>query len=299
MYDVRRLRLLRELNYRGTLAAVADALGYNPSSVSHQLTILEREVGVPLLEPVGRGVRLTAAAHVLVTHTEAILLELERAEAAVAATRTAVTGVVRLATFQSAAHTLMPPAVATLASTYPALEVQLTHIDAEHALPALVARDFDLVLHEEYPGIPVPPVSGVTVERLTTDPMLLATPAAAGLTSIEHAANQPWAMEPGSTRAGAWARAVCRRAGFEPHVVYESTDVLLHRLLVERGLATALLPQLVLNTDPQPSGLRTAAVPGHPQREIMLAYRSGSRTNPAIAAVTETLKSPQPPSQPR
>src|SRR5919107_1228487 len=102
MYNVRRLRLLRELSHRGTLAAVAEALGHNPSSVSHQLTMLEREVGVRLLEPSGRKVRLTAAALVLVEHTENVLLELERAEAAMAATRTEVTGVIRMATFQTA-----------------------------------------------------------------------------------------------------------------------------------------------------------------------------------------------------
>jgi DNA-binding transcriptional LysR family regulator len=287
VYDVRRLRLLRELNYRGTLAAVAEALGYNPSSVSHQFTLLEREVGIPLLEPVGRGVRLTAAGLLLVEHTEAILLELERAEAAIAATRTEVTGVLRLATFQTAAHTLIPGAVASLTSAYPALEVRITHIDAEQALPALVARDFDLVLHEEYPGSPVPPVRGVTVERLTSDPMLLASPTS--LTSITEAADQPWAMEPENTRAGSWARAVCRAAGFEPHITYDSTDVLLHRLLVERGLATALLPQLALTTDP-PAQLRTAALPGNPRREILLAYRTGSRTNPAITAVGKALR---------
>ncbi len=51
MYDVRRLRLLKELADRGTLAEVAAALNFSPSSVSQQLALLEREVGVPLLVP--------------------------------------------------------------------------------------------------------------------------------------------------------------------------------------------------------------------------------------------------------
>ena len=62
MYNIKRLRLLREVSLRGTLAAAAQALGYNPSSVSHQLKLLEQETGAELLEPVGRGVRLTAEA---------------------------------------------------------------------------------------------------------------------------------------------------------------------------------------------------------------------------------------------
>jgi DNA-binding transcriptional LysR family regulator len=85
VYDVHRLRLLRELSHRGTLAAVAEALGYSPSAISHQLGILERETGATLLEPAGRGVRLTPAAVALVARTEIILRELERAEADIAA----------------------------------------------------------------------------------------------------------------------------------------------------------------------------------------------------------------------
>src|ERR1700722_5920564 len=81
MLDVYRLRLLRELDRRGTLAAVARALSYSPSAISPQLTQLEAGTGVTLLEPAGRGVRLTAQARVLVEHTDAILERLEQAEA--------------------------------------------------------------------------------------------------------------------------------------------------------------------------------------------------------------------------
>jgi DNA-binding transcriptional ArsR family regulator len=73
MLDLRRLRLLRELAHRGTLAAVAEALSYSPSTVSQQLSQLESEAGVALLEPVGRRVRLTPQAQILVAYTERIL----------------------------------------------------------------------------------------------------------------------------------------------------------------------------------------------------------------------------------
>src|SRR5260221_13716162 len=80
MWDVRRLRLLRELSVRGTIAAVAEAQHLSPSSVSQQLTQLEREVGLPLLRKSGRGGQLTQQAEILVEHTEAILQRLEAAE---------------------------------------------------------------------------------------------------------------------------------------------------------------------------------------------------------------------------
>ncbi|MBY8852143.1 neutral/alkaline non-lysosomal ceramidase N-terminal domain-containing protein, partial [Saccharothrix sp. MB29] len=46
--DVHRLRLLREVQRLGTLAAVARALSYSPSAISQQLAQLEAEAGVPL-----------------------------------------------------------------------------------------------------------------------------------------------------------------------------------------------------------------------------------------------------------
>ena len=85
MLELRRLRLLRELHERGTIAAVADALQFTPSAVSQQLAMLERETGVRLLERAGRGVRLTDPALVLVGHAEALLERAARAEADLAA----------------------------------------------------------------------------------------------------------------------------------------------------------------------------------------------------------------------
>ena len=86
MIDARRLRVLREVAQQGTLAAAADALHLTPSAVSQQLAALEREVGQPVIERNGRGVRLTGAAEVLVGHANVVLAQLEAAAADVAAT---------------------------------------------------------------------------------------------------------------------------------------------------------------------------------------------------------------------
>src|SRR5919202_2334096 len=119
MLDLRRLRLLRELNERGTIAAVADALQFTPSAVSQQLALLEREAGVPLLERAGRGVRLTDAALVLVGHAEALLERAALAEADLAAAAGTVAGRARIAEFESVALRIALPAMAALAHDAP------------------------------------------------------------------------------------------------------------------------------------------------------------------------------------
>jgi DNA-binding transcriptional LysR family regulator len=166
MLDIRRLRLLRELNRLGTLAAVARALSYSPSAISQQLTQLEAETGVRLLEPVGRGVRLTEQARILVRHTEVILERMEAAEAELAASMTEVTGTLRVSSFQSVLLALVPTALSALADRHPGLRVQLTQREADTAFAGLLARDFDVVLGEEYPGRSEPRLPGVDEEDL-------------------------------------------------------------------------------------------------------------------------------------
>jgi DNA-binding transcriptional LysR family regulator len=126
MFDLHRLRLLRELKHRGTLAAVAAALSYSPSSISQQLSQLESEVGVRLLEPVGRRVRLTPRAEILIAHTEAVLERLEQAEADIAASLTDLTGTLRIASFQTAALALVPTALTLLREAHPNLRIHVT-----------------------------------------------------------------------------------------------------------------------------------------------------------------------------
>src|SRR3954471_7145432 len=121
MLELRRLRLLRELNERGTIAAVADALRFTPSAVSQQLAILERESGVPLLERAGRGVRLTDAALVLAGHAEALLERAAVAEADLAAAGGVVAGRARIAGFESVALRIALPAMRALRRDAPRL----------------------------------------------------------------------------------------------------------------------------------------------------------------------------------
>lgn len=288
MYSLTRLRLLREVSLRGTLAAAAEALGYNPSSVSHQLKLLEQEVGARLLEPVGRKVRLTDAAAVLVRHTEAILERLERAEADIALAKQHVAGTVHVATFQTAAHTVIPAALKSLQALHPGLDVHVAHIPVEEAIPGLLARDYDLVLQEDYPGNPRAAVDGADITPLGLDPLWLVTPPSFGGPGLSELSETNWIMEPDGTLARRWQLSICRNAGYEPRIAFESSDVLLHVHLVTEGLGAALVPGLALASADR-TRITASPLPGAPKRRISLAIRTGSSQSPAIAAVRDAL----------
>jgi DNA-binding transcriptional LysR family regulator len=279
------LRLLRELKHRGTLAAVAQALSYSPSTISQQLSQLETEVGVPLLEPVGRRVRLTAEAEILVGHVEAILARLENAEADLAARRTTLTGQLRIATFQTAAASLVLPAVHALSQQHPELRIRVAHLEPERALPALAAHDYDLVVAEEYPGRPHPQLTGLESETLCDDPIRLAGAKGMALADL---ADRPWVMEPDDSVPGQWARGLCRRAGFEPDVRYTSTDLGFHARLIEQDLAVGFLPDLLWHD--QPATVSLTDLPDHPSRRVFTANRQGARTHPSIRAARAVLR---------
>ncbi|MBB0229531.1 LysR family transcriptional regulator [Streptomyces calidiresistens] len=177
MLDVRRLRLLRELSRRGTIAAVAEALAFSPSAVSQQLGVLEREAGVALLERTGRRVTLTPAGLRLVGHAEAVLERLERAAAELAEVRSGPAGPVRVGVFPSAGRSLLPRALDFLAGHRPALEPMIVEIDPAAVGDALRAGDLDAALVHTYDFVPDRPEPGVESLPLFSEAMYLAHPA--------------------------------------------------------------------------------------------------------------------------
>jgi DNA-binding transcriptional LysR family regulator len=175
MLDVRRLRLLRELAHRGTIAAVADALAYTPSAVSQQLAALEREAGVPLLARTGRRVELTAAGRMLVGHAEAVLARLEQASSELADARTGLVGPLRIGAFPTAMRTIVPPALVALGRDHPGLELTVTELDPAAMSSALRTGTLDVGLLHEYDYVPPAPDPALQTQPLAEETMYLAS----------------------------------------------------------------------------------------------------------------------------
>ncbi|MHA6693770.1 LysR substrate-binding domain-containing protein [Homoserinimonas sp. A520] len=288
MLDLRRLRLLRELKNRGTLAAVAEALSYSPSAVSQQLALLEKEAGVQLLLPVGRRVQLTAQAEILVKHTTQLLERLELMESEMNASLAAISGTVRLAVFQSAALGIVPQALTALAARYPDLRVEVTQREPESALASVWARDFDLVIAEEYPGHSARRLPELDREVLCFDSLRLGTAPGSGIRSITEASTIPWVMEPRGTASRHWSEQLCRAAGFEPDVRFETADLQAHIRLIESGNAVAILPDLVW-AGRTPS-IDLVDLDGAPQRTVFTSVRAASAGQSTIIACREVLQ---------
>ena len=139
-------------------------------------------------------------AEVLVASVGEVLDTLERAEARLQAAATRVTGRVRVAVFQSAALAFMPATLRAMALRYPDVRVEMVQREPEEALRETWARDFDMVIAEQYPAHAAPHHPGLDRQNLTTDAIRLALPAETEsirpVGSLDGARHMPWVMEP-------------------------------------------------------------------------------------------------------
>jgi DNA-binding transcriptional LysR family regulator len=295
MLDLRRLRLLRELSARGTVGAVAEALAYSPSAVSQQLAQLEREAGVPLLERAGRNVRLTAAAQMLVGHTDALLARMEEAEADLEATAEQLTGTLRVAAIQSAGLYLLAPALRRLSAEHPALRVEVSDAEPEDSLPAIALGSLDLALGDEYPFLPRPPDPRLDVQPLIQEHFRVMLPrehplaAGGGPVPLAALRDEPWAIGRVGTHYAELAVRACRAlGGFEPDVRHRSTDLLILLALVAAGQAVTLLPDLV-KAEREPNVVARDVAEAPLTRTVFSAIRRGSVRRPALRALRAAL----------
>ncbi len=283
MLDVRKLRLLRELARRGTIAAVAEALAYTPSAVSQQLTALERETGVPLLERTGRRVVLTPAAHGLVEHTEAILALLATAETALENAARALSGVLRIGAFPTAIPAVVTPAIVALSTEHPSLGLTVVELDPASVPDALRTEAVDIALVQEYDHVPVAAHPGLHTEPLLEETVYLAARRTRSLSSLR---DTPWIAGTPGTLCHTLTIRACEAAGFTPQIRHHADDFGTVLALVAANQGAAFVPELALTTPPSTVVLTPLPI----QRRTHLAHRRGTANHPAISAARTALQ---------
>ncbi|MFF5634888.1 LysR family transcriptional regulator [Streptomyces sp. NPDC012825] len=294
-WDIKKLQILRTLRDRGTVTATAEALLMTPSAVSQQLTNLARQLGVRLLEAQGRRVRLTDAAHLVLRHAEAVLAQLERADAELDGYLRGEAGQVRVAAFSTSVPALVVPAVRRLRAAHPRLDVRIREAEAGEAYELLTAGEADLALSlaAHAPSARDPKFSRVP---LLADPLDVALPAghplagAPGLRLADLAA-EPW-IYGGS---GPWSEittAACETAGFVPEQAHSASGWTAILAMVEAGMGVALVPRMASAERRSGTGgvvMRVLSA-DQPRRHVVAAVRSGAEEGPAVARVLAALR---------
>ncbi|AXB42445.1 LysR substrate-binding domain-containing protein [Amycolatopsis albispora] len=292
----RRLRVLRAIDRHRTVTAAAEMCRLTPSAVSHQIQALAKELGVALLEPAGRGVRLTAAARTLLAHGEVLTAQWERARADLAAHRTGgIGGTLRFCGFSTAAAAVVPQAMDRLRDEHPALRLHLRETEPARAFDLLAADDTDIVVVVATPDIPPASDEAFDQHVLYDEPLdMLVGPdhPVAGRTDValSELAADPWI---GSNPGRAYHQLVtlaCTSAGFSPDVAHYADEWDTGAALVARGFGVALVPRLAELPARHDTRRVRVGAPPVPIRRVVAAIRAGSREQPAIAAGLAALR---------
>ncbi|AQT81602.1 LysR family transcriptional regulator [Mycolicibacterium litorale] len=288
--NIERLRLLRALAERGTVHAAADAMSLTPSAVSQQLKILQREAGVPLLEPAGRRVRLTDAGRMLVARADDVLAALDRAQAEMDAYRSTPRGTVRVAMFPSGAAMLLAGLITRAAAI--GVEVLGRDIDQPAASAPGQLADFDVVVvHRDERDTTA---WGPRIEStlLLREPLEVLLPprhrlAARKRVGLRELAGESWIGVQGGLMVDDVLRSLATLSGVEPRIVQRVNDFRVVEELVAAGVGIALLPRYVLTARhlirKPVSGIRIG-------RRIEAVTRTGAKARPAVKAVVGILE---------
>jgi DNA-binding transcriptional LysR family regulator len=296
MIDLRRLQVLRAVHHHGTVTSAAESLHLTPSAVSQQIRQLSRDLGVPLLEPEGRRIRLTAAAHLLLEHADALSVRWEQARSELAAHVDGDAGPLRLCGFPSGLAMLLAPAAAYLAKASPDLTVSVTEAEAAECFDRLLADRADLAVLIPTPDSPPRDDPRFDQEPLIDEPQDLLVPAGHPLATREavtlaEAAGEPWIVpEPGTCDQHHVVVSACIAAGFAPHVAHYATEWVGVSGLVGHGLGVSLVARLVAL--PGEHAVVRVPLKGNPAptRRIVTCTRRGARDHPAIARGLDALR---------
>jgi len=294
--DVRRLRVLRELRERETIAAAAEALCLTPSAISQQIANLAREIGVPLLAPSGRRVRLTPQALILLEHAVVIDAALERARADLAAFDDTPSGRVTIGAFATAITTVVAPILPRLRLDHPDLTVVVREIEAPDAFTLLNSGELDIVITVDHRGSPRHGDPRHERYDLFRDPMRAVLPAGHPLADeaeidLRSLASEAWIIGAERGPCGEVAAAACVVAGFAPDVRHRVNDWAALLALVAAGCGVALVPRAAL-TPAAPAGIVVRPIRGEtaPARAVHAATRAGAGGHPSLAVVLEALR---------
>jgi DNA-binding transcriptional LysR family regulator len=252
MLDLHRLRLLKEFADRGSIAAVAAALGYTPSAVSQQLAALEREAGAALLDRTARSAELTDTGRRLVGHAEHILAAVEAAEADVSAQTQEPVGRVVVTAFPTAAVAFAPTLARSLRA-HRGLTLLLRQTRPGEGLRQVRSGEVDIALVDDWTGRLPERESGVLqFYHLLRDPLVLVVPPGHPMSDpaepvdLRRLREEPWMAAPAGEPSRQAVDLLLAGVGGAPPVPWEFEGLSTILGLVARGIGIAAIPALAV-----------------------------------------------------
>jgi len=251
LFDLRRLRIYAAVAEGGSFTAAASALFLSQPAVSQQMAILEREAGVPLLERLPRGIRLTAAGELLAERTSRLLAEMEAIEEELQRLGDGIQEV-HLGAFPTAGADLVPLTISAYRERHPDVRVVLTPAHANDVVAQMHSLRISVGLVWDYDFAPhVLTPSGFDRVELLADPMRVIVPtgheaAAEREIALRDLAEEPWIVRAHRPPYAQAFEQMCRIAGFDPQIAFRTDNYQAIQGLVAARVGIGVAPRLSL-----------------------------------------------------
>ena len=291
MLHLERLQALHAVSTFGSVTGAAEALRLTPSAVSQQLGKLQRDVGQRLIEPYGRGVRLTPAGTLLAERAHAILSEVENAESELDRQRNHVIGDLEIAGFATAARAILPQTVSRLRKQHHQLKLRVSERQPDEATRLVVAGHLDIALVNDWMNAPLVLPDGVQRVLIMNDPVDLAVPAdhpLAGRASVEltELSAEPWITWPYGAICHEWLTQTLRQHGLTPEVTHTAEEHQTQLAMVAAGLGIAVMPRLGRGSI---EGVSIITLEPAFSRQIYAIFRTLASKRPAIVVTVSAM----------
>ncbi len=291
MKDVtlRQLRFLSEAARTGSLAGAALSMHVTAPAVGQQLRLLEREVGLPLLERGRGGQEVTEAGALVLATARRIEAEIRACSDQLGALRRGESGHVALGAVSTAKY-FAPRLLAAFQREHPGVRLALVVGNRAEIVDRLESFEIDLVVMGRAPSR-----LDVVQEVLADHPYVVVAPPDHPLVgrprlSFDQVAREPFLLrEPGSSTR-AHADDLFATVGMRPTVVMEIASNETIKQAVMAGLGIAVISEHTVGAELRDGRLAVLRVAQFPVMQQWLAVRMAQRAvGPASSALWDFL----------
>ncbi len=273
--DTRFLQSFADVVQYGSIAEAARRLDLTPATIAHQIRVLEKEIGVPLLARSGRTVKPTETGAKIVAWSRDLLRDV--ANVAALAVDDKVSGELRLGSMITALIGAVPAILAGIAEKYPHLNVHVVPGESRDLCQRVQSGDLDAAIIIQ-PEFLIAKTCGW--QMLRQEPLILIAPGSMAKCDPHVVLmTEPYIRYSGSASGGRLAEKYLRQSGILPAVRFEINSLTSIPFLVDKGLGVSLVPDWALSW---PKGMSLAKITLPDQSDTrrigLLWIRSSVRT---------------------
>lgn len=283
--DLRQIEAFVQVAQHRSFSKAADALFLTQPSVTARIQALERDLGEPLFERNGRGVRLTEIGLSFLPYARRALKALQDGRDAIDGIRHLETGSLRLGSAVTVSTYVLPGILKTFVARYPGIDVTVSTARSEQILGMLLNDEVQaaMVRTVYHPEV-------VTVPLYEDEVILIVAPdhpfAARGSVDMREVSQEPLILFDRGSSYNALIHSAFRQAGVVPRTVMDLDSMEATKKMVEEGLGIAMIPRVAVERELELGYLRAVEVRGGriPNRQISFIFRRNRRLARAVRA---------------